>query len=813
MALALVLVAGTAIASVLWLRAEEARRQARGEADRNGRLLHAADVNLAQTALRERRFDQADALLRATRPAPGKPDLRGWEWHYLWRTLHKERRSMTAPGGACLSADGARLVVIEKRCISVLNTADGRVLLSRPLGPGANSWHPLIALSPDGSHLATARVDEAAVTELDTGRNYPPVTVAGDVVALALGKDRLVLGVLRDRKLGGDVVDPVRPLDYEVRDAATGRLLHTVAVGGFKEFGAHAAALSADGRLLAVLAGEEVSVWDLATAVKRYAVSRRSSVDRDPFPAFRAEAVLDPVGKYLAVLGGNGRTVHLHDLAGGQRLRTLDDFPEPVVALCFGPGSRLAVAQEGGTVTVVDPADRKAPQEFYRPNGEVEDVAFRADGTLFSLGGDGVLEWDTHRPDRVRLPRLEGEVGPLSELALSPDGRRLAALAVPLGPAHPYRTRLKVWDVSTGRELLDRPLNAATPTAVLAWSPDGRKLALWQNDGPAVAAFRMPTPAEGVGGVLSTLLLPEQPAFKIHLWDAETGRDGPTLAVRLWRGTPVFSPDGSRLVTSDRQGSLILWDTASGKSTLLDSDINLHAGPVFSPGGQCLLTVERKRAPAADGSKSVRLHQLRLREAATGRVLVSRPLPPDVDRVRAVRFHPGGEQVALLIEGAEDKEGGKRWRAARWAAGDLWQGETFLNVPASKSGDGVGALEFSADGRFLAVGIGRQIWLCTASGHRLRTLPGHAGAVSDLRFTPDGRRLFAGLALATRWQREVKVWDVDTGRELLTLPVRPSLHTMITPLHFDGRRLAVAGWAAPGVPEVEIFDGTPAEER
>jgi hypothetical protein len=45
-------------------------------------------------------------LLESYRPAPGQlsdPDLRGWEWHYLWRLSHQElgcSRSLPVKTGA-----------------------------------------------------------------------------------------------------------------------------------------------------------------------------------------------------------------------------------------------------------------------------------------------------------------------------------------------------------------------------------------------------------------------------------------------------------------------------------------------------------------------------------------------------------------------------------------------------------------------------------------------------------------------------------------------------------------------------------------
>jgi hypothetical protein len=56
--------------------------QARQRAELN---LYAADMNLAAQALAAGNRGHALELLRNYRPKAGQEDLRGWEWHYLWK--------------------------------------------------------------------------------------------------------------------------------------------------------------------------------------------------------------------------------------------------------------------------------------------------------------------------------------------------------------------------------------------------------------------------------------------------------------------------------------------------------------------------------------------------------------------------------------------------------------------------------------------------------------------------------------------------------------------------------------------------------
>ena len=58
---------------------------------------------------------------------------------------------------------------------------------------------------------------------------------------------------------------------------------------------------------------------------------------------------------------------------------------------------------------------------------------------------------------------------------------------------------------------------------------------------------------------------------------------------------------------------------------------------------------------------------------------------------------------------------------------------------------------------------------------QLYVLTGHSGPVRCLAFTPDGNRLASGVAnlLQDGQSQEIKIWDVATGQDLLTLSINP----------------------------------------
>jgi WD40 repeat protein len=107
----------------------------------------------------------------------------------------------------------------------------------------------------------------------------------------------------------------------------------------------------------------------------------------------------------------------------------------------------------------------------------------------------------------------------------------------------------------------------------------------------------------------------------------------------------------------------------------------------------------------------------------------------------------------------------------------------------------VNLVAFSADGSMLATtgddGM-VKVW-DPHTGRRLHVFKGKAGPVWGAAFTPDGSRL------AATWQADqaVRIYDLDSGRRVAeTAPVPAALATSFSP---DGRRLAVATFAGPGL--------------
>jgi WD40 repeat protein len=121
-------------------------------------------------------------------------------------------------------------------------------------------------------------------------------------------------------------------------------------------------------------------------------------------------------------------------------------------------------------------------------------------------------------------------------------------------------------------------------------------------------------------------------------------------------------------------------------------------------------------------------------------------------------------------------------------------------------------VRFSPDGRrFATAGSNGLITLWDA----VTRLPmpigrGYRSELHDVVFSPDGRRL---ITTGTSPKDLVKLWDVETGRDVATMPGEPGLYFLHIGFSPDGKTLfAVASegtalfWRAPSWEEIEAAE-------
>jgi WD40 repeat protein len=389
--------------------------------------------------------------------------------------------------------------------------------------------------------------------------------------------------------------------------------------------------------------------------------------------------------------------------------------------------------------------------------------------------------------------------GPVSAVALSPDGRLLAAGGPDGG--------VRLWRTDGGSAEGD-PLPHPAAVHALAFLPDGQTLLtggadgaarLWDcRTGIAVAAPLVHSKAADrparewpfLEGVTSLAVSPDGRRAvtaggdgRLCLWSLPDGRRlAEASASRAALFAVALSPDGETVVTGGLEHQLTRWAVPSLERAGAPFSVrSITWGLAFTPDGKTVLaglgqTNSLVRLDAATGAQAVPLkHQNYVSSVACtpdGRVLVSggldqvtrlwdaatgKPLGPTLPargRVRAVAVSRDGRLVAA---GSEDGTVGL-WRVAPGAA--------RLDVrllPWAR------CVAFTPDGRYLlagnAGGASQVARWEVATGRRveptLRQADGQAW-VHGLAVSPDGSVVYS----ADCQNQLVRRWDAATGKEL-----------------------------------------------
>ena len=619
----------TGLAGVLW----QWHRAQRGEVILQQNL-YAADVHHAQAALEDNNLGLSLALLQRYIPSsPREPDLRGFEWRYLWSLCRGDERATLGGDGSIISC---------------------------------------VRFSPDGRFLASAGFDRTV-----TIREATSLRVIEQLGGLSGPLSRLALSFSQNGSLlaaaGGTNL-----VVWNTRDWSVVKRLeaHSAPLGG----GAYEIAFTADGSGLAAGLNGNVCLWDTTTWEMKTVM--RGAVDDQPcLLAYAADGkraatfndgnvrfwdtlsahqqaqsdetigqpfglAFSPAGDWVAVPDTSGK-VRLLDSRTGATVASLQAHAGFAQTVAFAPdGKTLATGGADQLVRLWNLDSLTNVATFKGHRSEVWAVAFSPDGqTLASGGKDGTVKlWKV----RVRDAGTGGLVNSVAPLWFSPDGQVLLTRSV--------NGALHYWDSQTGRHLRKiSPLQAGLehffttvsadgkqaaisvgdgwvfladlqsgartatnrvdtdPANTLAFSPDNRLLALstgkyvngsWQGSTKILdlTTRQLKTLSTDYSGTRyaavvtfspnGKLLAGVGPNYTIRLWDLGSKKSPMSLKGHTWDILGLaFSPDGRLLASGGNDNLARLWDISSGSQIAILA--GHKAGIIqlgFSPDGRTLAT-------------------------------------------------------------------------------------------------------------------------------------------------------------------------------------------------------------------------------
>eukprot|EP00741_Cyanophora_paradoxa_P013763 tig00020710_g13286.t1 len=565
-----------------------------------------------------------------------------------------------------------------------------------------------------------------------------------------------------------------------------------------------------DGRRI-VSASKSVRVWDAETGAEllqlqvhtSYVNSVAVSADRDPEACGRD-------GRRI-VSGSDDRSVRVWDAETGAELLQLQGHTGPVTSVAVSAQKR-----------------RKAGAGALSHDRDPE--ACGRDGRRIVSGSDdrSVRVWDAETG--AELLQLQGHTKTIFSVAVSAGDvgawRRGADATGRVGGAQDGRrivsgswdTSVRVWDAETGAELLQLQGHKDYVNSVAVSAGD-------------VGAWRRGTDSTGHGGGAQDgrRIVSGSDDRSVRVWDAETGvellnlqghtRDVTSVAVSAQkrrragggalsqhRDPEACGRDGRRIVSGSLDTSVRVWDAETGAELL---QLQVHAGLIYSV---AVSAQKRRRAgagalsqhrdPEACGRDGRRIvsgsadRSVRVWDAETGAELLhlqghTNPvfsLAVSASQDRSRYPEACGRDGRRIVSGSWDTSV-RVWDAETGAELLQLQGHTYPVFSVAVSAGDVGAWRRGADSTGPGRGAqdGRRIVSGSAdksvrvwdaeTGAELLHLQGHTESVYSVAVLEakgqgrgpepgpiDGRRIVSG-SLDT----SVRVWDAETGAELLHL--------------------------------------------
>lgn len=588
---------------------------------------YVAEVKSAAVAAAAGDYPRARRYLASLFPLPGRPDRRGFEWYHLWaatasQARHKWTRHSEQVTSIAFSPDGQRLATTGFEGALHVSEIGPDGDLSPLWSRHGRNWARNPCFLPDGSVLASLGLENGRpfVCHL-TGENTPALReLPGNQISLAARAPRAVIVnrppfLWEERRGRAEVWDLTTwrrlatPPDF-ARTAALSPDGHWLALAGQHGLvrllpvegeepprdlhagtNQHALAFSPDGRWLASTGRGSAWRWDLTTSPP--------APMRLEHPWLNVwQVAFSPDSRLLATTCSD-RAVRLWDTATGQLLHTLHGHADEVWSVAFHPsGRQLATGSKEGTLMLWDlpPKDESLSQftahtawtlPHFSPSN-------RLTGCDLSSGS----------------PQAMGETAdgphPLAPPGWRPCGYRRDGQLLLWSDTEPFLTW---WDAVVER--FGEPFPQAVPFGanlifqsgvsddgayVFQVQPHGR-LMIWDAFSQKLLyQIALPEANDAVAGTAlyraRYFLLTRVGPRYAWLVDLPAGEIRQLIGHTQQLKGVALSPDGLLAATASSDGTVRLWDTATGTE---HAAFRLHpestSDVAFSPDGRTLACV------------------------------------------------------------------------------------------------------------------------------------------------------------------------------------------------------------------------------
>jgi serine/threonine protein kinase/WD40 repeat protein len=808
----------TELAQARETEAKEANAQLWIAQEEQLRFLYPANMKLVPGAWQADNAGRVLELLKGVTPAHGQKDLRGFEWHYWNRVIHGAKEVVELKGGqpkphaefspnrsllASLAMGGDQVFVRlwDTKTGAVVRDLKGPVLV--PPLPGRMRTPDLaighITFSADGQWLAaiirmatvSAKGQTDDIMEIFGGpgpKLETPELWLWEVKSGSHLWHKLLPGAAPVLDRSFFCFDPAgKSIAVHFKAHEAGAAIHQLDLKSGDLVGEFAAPKDAtkDGFVTTLLCLSPdwkklllnqyrkdimskkkqpgtLLLWDVENNAELWRVS--NPLDSGKYSLLKSTgaavqiAEFSPDGKQLFVHERWGKSnkkteICVCDAANGKILCQCkeDSAPSATDAMGllttgqfhFSPDGKYLIGKPRGPeapgtpIRIWDTKTGTLRHKVMIPADRVWDVAYSPAGDSLTIAlGKTVQIWPAGRPKPFRVS-ADGKTvqvwpadrpKPISTSAdpayllfypsLSADSRRLAVVTWPPTGADEEKHKhsaILVLDTATGEELLTvKSLRA--PVHKLVLSADGKRL---------VARVGALTPDTA-----------EKLKTEMVVWDVEEQREVSSCPLPASAGVVAFASDGRLVALSYSQGdnkfALRLWKLPEGKDLSNHKEIVIGTytgsglgGAHFSPDGRLLFFATREPKGASMFSGKWLPH---LFDVQSGQALSAPP---------ALHLETGGGPGML------DTPTSMSGNLLAWYDGPIH------NFNANKSCDIV-----VAD--------------LHAKGKKNLRLMGHSVPVVSMAFNPDGQRL-ASLAAPGKGQGEIKIWDLHTGQDVLTL--------------------------------------------